>query len=191
MGDPAQGLREKIRVTRPGGTVSAIACFCHSGNLPRYNGRYLATGNQRIDQLDLKLNRAFRLTVRPELLGVDHSVLSLDLLWQFKDAGLQDVQINGHLTLVSPGDARIPIEEGATYALTRRKIELDGLSQTREKHGEQLALDGFSQVEFDELIALKRAQHEYLEENPAHVREMMEVFSQPLLIIRGTRPLRS
>lgn len=188
MGDPAQGLREKIRVTRPGGTVSAIACFCHSGNLPRYNGRYLAAGNQRIDQLDIKLNRTFRLTVRPELLGVDHSVLSLDLLWQFKDAGLQDVQINGHLTLVSPGDARIPVEEGATYALTRRKIELDGLGKTREKHGEQLALDGFSQAEFDELIALKRAQYEYLEENPAQVREMMEVFSQPLLIIRGTRP---
>ena len=189
MGDPTQGLREKIRVTRPGGTVSAIACFCHSGNLPRYNGRYLATGNQRIDQLDLKLDRTFRLTVRPELLGVDHSVLSLDLLWRFKDAGLQDVQINGHLSLVSPGDARIPIEEGATYALARRKIELDGLGKMREKHGEQLALDGFSQAEFDELLALKRAQYEYLEENPAQVREMMEVFSQPLLIIRGTRPL--
>ena len=176
-------------MTRPGGTVSAIACFCHSGGLPRYHGRYPLPGNHRIDELDRKLDRIWRRTVRSRLLGVDHSILNLDLVWQFKAASLQDVQVNGHLILVSPGDARIPVEEGAAYALARHRKELDGLIRTRREHGEELAAAGFSLAEFDELIALKRARYEYLQGDPARVREVMEVFTEPLLIVRGTRPL--
>jgi hypothetical protein len=167
--------------------VSAIACFCRSGNLPHYHGRYPLADNHRLDQLDLKLDHTFRRTVRPRLLGVDHSILNLDLLWQFKAAGLQDVQINGHLALISPGDARIPIEEGALYALDRHQKALERLIRMREEHGEELAEDGFSLAEFDELITLKRARHKYLQADPSRVREVMEVFTQPLLIIRGTR----
>lgn len=187
MGDPAQGLREQIRVVRPGGTVSAIACFCHSGGLPHYHGRYPLTGNHRIDELDLKLDRTWRYTVRPRLLGVDHTILNLDLLWQFKTAGLQDVQINGQLALVSPGDARIPLEDGAAYALARQQKELEGLIKMRQEHGEELAADGFSRAEFDELIALKRARYEYLQANPFCIGEVLEVFAEPLLIVRGTK----
>ena len=173
---------------RSGGTVSAIACFCRSGNLPHYHGHYPLVDNHRLDQLDLKLDRAFRRTVRPRLLGLDHNILNLDLLWQFKAAGLQDVQINGHLALMSPGDARFPVEEGAFYALARHRKELEQLSRMREEHGKKLAEDGFSPTEFDDLIALKRARYEYLQGDPTRVREVMEVFTQPLLIIRGTRP---
>ena len=174
-------------MARPGGTVSAIACFCHSGGLPHYHGRYAPSGNHRIDELDLKLDRIWRQVVRPRLLGVDHSILNLDLLWQFKAAGLQDVQINGHLALVSPGDARIPVAEGAAYALARHQKELDGLIRMRQEHGEELAAAGFSPAEFDEFITLKRARYEYFQGDPARVREVMEVFSEPLLIVRGTR----
>jgi hypothetical protein len=176
-------------VARSGGTVSAIACFCHSGGLPHYHGRYPLPGNQRLDDLDLKLDRIWRHSVRPRLLGVDHNLLNLDLVWQFKAAGLQDVQINGHLSLVSPGDSRIPLEEGAAYALARQEKELAGLVRMREEHGEELAADGFSPAEFDELIALKRARYEYLQADPTRVREVMEVFSEPLLIVRGTKPI--
>lgn len=168
--------------------ISAIACFCHSGGLPHYHGRYPLAGNHRIDELDLKLDRVWRRTLRPRLLGVDHSILNLDLLWQFKAAGLQDVQINSHLALVSPGDARIPVEEGAAYALARHRKESEGLIRRRQEHGEELATAGFSRADFDELIALKRARYEYLQGDPAHVREVMEVFAEPLLIVRGTKP---
>ena len=174
-------------MVRSGGTVSAIACFCRSGNLPHYHGRYPLPGNQRLDRLEIKFDRAFRLTVRPRLLGADHSILNLDLLWQFKAAGLQDVQINGHLALISPGDARIPVEEGARYALDRHRLELERLSRMRAEHGQELAADGFSLAEFDELIALTRARYELLQDDPGQVREVMEVFTQPLFIIRGVR----
>lgn len=175
-------------MARPGGTISAIACFCHSDGLPHYHGRYPLPGNHRIDELNLKRWRVWRRAVRPRLLGVDHSILNLDLVWQFKAAGLQDVQINGHLELTCPGDARIPVEEGAAYLLASRQNELESLARWREKHGEELAAAGFSQAEFDELIALKRARYEYLQGDPARVREVMEVFTEPLLIVRGTRP---
>ena len=177
-----------MRVVRSGGTVSAVACFCHSGGLPHYHGRYPLPGNHRIDELDLKLNRLWRRSLRPRLLGADHSILNLDLLWQFKVAGFEDVQINGHLALVSPGDDRISPEAGAAYALTRQEKELAGLMRMQAEHGQELAVDGFSQTEFDELIALKRARYEYLQANPTCVGEVMEVFAEPVLMIRGTKP---
>ena len=65
---------------------------------------------------------------------------------------------------------------------------MDGLIGMQEKHGEQLAQDGFSQAEFEELIALKRARLAYLQDDPARVRQVMEVFSEPVIIVRGTRP---
>lgn len=188
MQDAAQGLREQIRVTRSGGTVSAIACFCHSGGLPHYHGRYPIRGNHRIDQLDIKLDRIWRTVVRPEILGVDHQILNLDLAWQFKAAGLEDVQVNGHLALVSPGDGRFSLAEGAAYAVIRQKKELNGLIQMQKNHGETLAQAGFSQAEFDELIILKQVRLQYLQDEPAHVRDVMEVFSEPLMIVRGIKP---
>ncbi len=191
MADPAQGLREQVRVVRPGGVVSAIACFCHSGGLAHYHGRYPLSGNHRIDQLDIKLDRIWRQTVRPRLLGVDHNILNLDLLWQFKEAGLQEVQINGHLALVSPGDARFSVQEAAAYALARQDKELAGLIRMREEHGAELVAGGFSQTEFHELIQLKRDRIEYLQADPSRVREVMEVFAEPLLIVRGVQPSAS
>lgn len=177
-----------IRVARPSGRVSAIACFCHIGNLPQYHGRYPLSGNSRLDRLNFKLERVFRLTVRPRVLGVDHTILNLDLLWQFKSVGLQNVQINGHLVLVSPGDARVPAEEGWAYALARHRQDIERLSKMRQDHGAALAEDGFSPAEFDDLIALKQARYDYLQGDPARVEEVMEVFTFPLILIRGTRP---
>ncbi|MDX1414388.1 MAG: hypothetical protein R3293_09375 [Candidatus Promineifilaceae bacterium] len=185
MSDVAQALREQVRVAIPGGTVSAVACFCHGGGLPHYHGRYPLAGNQRIDELSVKLDRIWRKNIRPELLGVDHTVPNLDLAWQFKEAGLQEVQVNGHLSLVSPGDNRIPAVEGANYAIIRQKKALDRLVQMQEKHGRRLARLGFSQVEFEELLKLKRARLRYMQEQGDEVRQVMEVFTYALLMVKG------
>jgi hypothetical protein len=141
--------------------------------------------------LDHKLNNIWRLSVRPRLLGVDHNVLNLDLAWEFRNAGLQDVQVNGHLALVSPGDDRLSVEEGAAYALARHQTEVDGIERMRREHGDRLAKDGFSHTEFDELIELKRARIDYIRDNHARVRQVMEVFPEPLLIVRGRKASRA
>lgn len=179
-------MREQIRVTRPGGTVSAVACFCHTDGLPHYHGRYPLPGNQRIYDLTHKLWQVYRRTVRPRLLAADLSVPNQELLWIFKEAGLEDVQINGHLILVSPGDARIPLEDAVPYTLSRHEIEWERLSNMREQYGAELAEAGFSLAEFEELMELKRARDDYLKGDPARVREVMEVYTDPLLIVRGT-----
>lgn len=181
-------MREQIRVTRPGGSVSAVACFCHTDGLPHYHGRYPLPGNQRIDELAHKLWQVFRQAVRPRLLDADLSTLNQELLWEFKAAGLEDVQINGHLTLVSPGDARIPLEEAAAYALTRHEMERERLTNMQAQHGAELAEAGFSQAEFEELLELKRARDDYLKADPGRVRQVMEVYTDALLIVRGTNP---
>lgn len=187
LGNPAQGLREQIRVTRLGGVVSAVACFCHHDGLPKYHGRYPFPGNQRINELDHKLWRVWRANIRPDLLGVDHDVPNLELVWQFSAAGLEDVQINGHLKLISPGDARIPVDEAAAYALLRHRKWLERLAHWRQEHGAELARHGFSAAEFDELVSLERARYAYLQSETSCVREVMEVFVHPLLMVRGTR----
>ena len=187
MTDPAQGLREQIRVARLGGIVSAIACFCHHDGLPNYRGRYPLPGNLRIDELEHKLWRVWRRAIRPELLGVDHDVPNLDLLWHFKAAGLQDLQINGHLKLISPGDVRIPIREAVAHAKARYRKSLEMLTSRQAEYGDRLQAAGFGPAEFNELIDLTKARFEYLQQNPKSVREVMEVFVDPLLIVRGTK----
>ena len=182
-------MREQIRVTRPGGTVSAIACFCHTDGLPHYHGRYSLPGDHRIDDLVYKLWQLFRRNVRPRLLEADLSVANQELLWEFAAAGLEEVQINGHLTLISPGDARIPLQEAGDYALARHAIEQERLENMRTRHGDELAVAGFSRVEFEELIELKRQRYEYLKADPTRVREVMEVYTDALLIVRGKRPV--
>ena len=86
-----QVLHEQIRITRPGGTVSAVACFCQTDGLPHYHGRYPLPGNQRLDDLSYKLWQVFRRAVRPRLLGRAPSPINQELLWEFKTAGLSDV----------------------------------------------------------------------------------------------------
>jgi hypothetical protein len=121
------------------------------------------------------------------LLGVDHNVPTLDLVWQFRAAGLLDIQVNGHLKLISPGDERIPGSEAGTYALLQHQNWLKRLENRRVDYGEQLAEAGFTASEFEELIHLARTRYEHLRNNPARTSEIMEVFVDPLLIVRGTK----
>lgn len=188
IGDPARALREQFRVTRRGGGVSAVVCFCHTGGLPHYHGRYPLPGNHRIDELADRLQRVYTRTVRPRLIEADHGIVNQDLLWEFRNAGLTDVRIDGHLMLFSPGDERLPPAEGAAYAVGMHRIALRRLEHWRDRYADDLAAAGFAHHEFDELLALKRARLDYLQVDPERVREVMEVFTDPLIVVRGTRP---
>lgn len=184
----AQVLREQKRITKPGGVLSAVACFCHSDGLPHYHGRYPLPGNHRIDLLNHKLWQVFRRAIRPGLLGVDHDIVNQDLAWEFKAAGLEEIQVNGHLTLVSPGDSRIPFEEAIGYALARHEMAMERVLEMQEKYGPELAEAGFSQADFEELLELKQARDGYLKADPSRVREVMEVYTDTLIIVRGIKP---
>jgi SAM-dependent methyltransferase len=186
--DVPRGLREQIRVTRRGGIVSAVVCFCHTAGLPHYHGRYPLPGDHRVDELLHRVERIFAATIRPRLIHVDHAILNQDLVWQFRAVGLEDVRVDGHLMLVSPGDDRVDTDEGAAYAVGMHRRSLRWLEGWRRDHAAELADAGFSEAEFDELLTLKRARLAYLLEDAERVREVMEVVTDPLLIVRGRKP---
>jgi SAM-dependent methyltransferase len=188
LNDPARALQEQMRVTRAGGTVSCVVCFCHTDRLPHYHGRSGLPGDLRIDALRHDLARVWRTTVRPRLLDLDHDVVNQDIVWHFRQAGLLDVRVHGHLAVVAPGDDALGLGEGVDFALAVQEAELVRLREQRAAYGAELAAEGFSEEQFDELLELKGARLAQLRERPESVRETMEVYTEPLLIVRGTVP---
>lgn len=185
--DVAQALREQMRVVRVGGYVSAVVCFCHTDGLPHYHGCFPLAGNGRIGELTHKLWQLFRRHVRPTILKADLTTPTQALAWQFRQAGLEDVVVNGHLAVVSPGDGRFSLEEAAEYARARHERDWERLCGLWEQHAAALIAVGFSQAEYDELLALTTERDSYLQTEPAKVREVMEVYTDPLLIVRGRK----
>jgi len=188
LNDPARALREQMRVTRPGGTVSCVVCFCRTDRLPHYHGRSGLPGDHRIDDLRHRFNRAWRTTVRPRLLDLDHGVVNQDIVWHFRQVGLLDVRVNGHLAVVAPGDDRIAPGDGVDFSLAMQEAELLRLRAQRREHGVELAEGGFPTDQFDELLELKQARLARLREHPEALRDAMEVYTEPMLIVRGTVP---
>ncbi|MEM7112331.1 MAG: hypothetical protein AAF614_07855 [Chloroflexota bacterium] len=110
-------MREQIRVVRPGGIVSAVVCFCHTDGLPHYNGRFPLPGNKRIDELRHKVWQVFRRHVRPTQLKADLTTSTQAIASDFREAGLENIVVNGHLAAVSPGDGRFALEEATHHPL--------------------------------------------------------------------------
>lgn len=189
MDDVAQVLREQLRVVRPGGTVSAVTCFCHTDGLPDFNGRFPLPHNRRLDHLTHKLWTTFRRHVRPTLLTADLTSLTQELAWEFRQAGLQEIAVNGHLATVSPGDDRLPLAEAIEYALARRAKEWERLQGMWGQHAAPMVAAGFSQAEFAELTALVQARDAYLQADPRRVREVMAVYTHALFMVRGRKKL--
>ncbi|MEM7112330.1 MAG: hypothetical protein AAF614_07850 [Chloroflexota bacterium] len=73
------------------------------------------------------------------------------------------------------------------YALTRYEHEWRRLIGRWEQHGEALIAAGFSQAEHDELLELSAARMAYIQEDPSRVRDVMETYVDPLLLLRGQK----
>lgn len=191
LNDPGRALREQMRVTRPGGTVSCVVCFCRTDRLPHYHGRTGLPGDHRIDWLRHRLAQAWRTNVRPRILDLDHGIVNQDIAWHFRNASLLDVRVNGHLAVIAPGDDRLGPGEGVDFSSALQAAELARLREQRRNYGAELEAAGFSREQFDELLDLKQARLALLREQPGNVRVTMEVYAEPLLFVRGTVPMPS
>lgn len=188
LNDPQVALQEQMRVVRPGGTVSAAICFCRTDRLPRYHGRWGLEGDHEIDQLDHALKRAYRTAVRPRLLDLDHRILNQEVAWHFREVGLEDVRVRGHLSVSAPGGDDVSVEEGAAHLQRTYDLEMANIRRIRTEHGAELAGNGFADDAFDRLLRWKQARVDALRADPERVREVMEVYAEPMLLIRGTVP---
>ena len=188
LNDPQAALREQMRVVRSGGTVSAAICFCRTDRLPRYHGRWGLEGDHEIDRLDDALKRAYRVHVRPQLLDLDHGVLNQEVVWHFRQAGLEDLHVRGHLSVTAPGTDDVPVTEAAAYLVRTYELEIARIRSIRAEHGDELSQHGFEAEDFDRLLAWKQARLEALRATPERVRDAMEVYVEPMLLVRGRVP---
>lgn len=112
-----------------------------------------------------------------------------DLAWHFRDAGLQDIQVNGHLATVSPGDDRLPHDEAQAYALERMERDVVGLQQRWAAHAIELDRAGFAEADYLELLQLAEARISAARSDPSRALRAMEVRVEAMLFVRGTVPL--
>lgn len=158
-------------------------------------------GYFRGDQLELGLRYAYSpefvplfmdyLGARPHsrILEVGTGTAFLARLLARKLDGVQVTGLDTDANMFElAGDARIPLDDAISYTLARHKITWDWLTNLQGKHGDELAKAGFSQAEFEELMELKCARDDYLRVDPTRIREIMEVYTDALLIVQGTKP---
>jgi len=182
---PLDALREMARVTKPGGVISSLSCFCKSGGLPLFHGLELWEGWERYAELEPRVRSAFRRLVRNPGLGIP-SGKDLDVWADYASAGLVDLQISGYLPVYAPADARWTEEEGLDWLKRRETVELQLFERLGGDHA-RLESAGVTRQEVEELLVLTRRRFAHLR-SAGVLRRNMDAFADPNVIISGRVP---
>jgi SAM-dependent methyltransferase len=182
---PLDALREMARVTKPGGVISSLSCFCKSGGLPLFHGLELWEGMERYAELEPRVRSAFRRLVRNPGLGLPNGK-DLDVWADYARAGLVDLQISGGLPADAPADARWSEEEGMDWLKRRERVELQLFERLGGDHA-RLERAGVTRQEVDELLALTKRRFTHLQ-SAGVLRGNMDAFADPYVIISGRVP---
>ena len=182
---PLDTLREMARVTKPGGVISSLLCFCKSGGLPLFHGLELWEGMERYAELEPRVRSAFRRLVRNPGLGLPNGK-DLDVWADYGRAGLVDLRISGYLPVYAPADARWSEEEGLDWLKRRETVELQLFERLGGDHA-RLERAGVAKQEVDELLALTKHRFAHLR-SAGVLRRNMDAFADPHVIISGRVP---
>ena len=182
---PLDALREMARVTKPGGVISSLSCFCKSGGLPLFHGLELWEGMERYAELEPRVRSAFRRLVRNPGLGLP-SGKDLDVWADYARAGLVDLRISGYLPVYAPADARWSEEEGLDWLKRRETVELQLFERLGGDHA-RLERTGVTRQEVDELLILTKRRFAHLR-SAGVLRRNMDAFADPNVIISGRVP---
>jgi SAM-dependent methyltransferase len=182
MPSPLDSLREMARVTKRGGVISSISCFCKSGSLPLFHGVEMWEGMERYAELEPRVRSAFRTLVRNPGLGLP-SGRDLDVWADYARVGLADLRISGYLPVYAPADARWTEEEGLDWLRRREKVEMQLFDRLGGDHA-RLAGAGVTRQEVEELMALTQRRFAHLRSGGA-LRRNMDAFADPQVIISG------
>ncbi len=184
---PLGVLREMRRVTKPGGIVASLSCFCKSGIFPSFEGLHGFDGHDRLHNLWRRFFDTRRIHLRNPALGLPNG-RDLDVWGDSARAGLVDLRIHGYLTVLAPSDARWSDADAVDFMTERRRIELgviDGLTADQREEMERAGLSG---KEIDELRALLEKKYDWLAADVRRVRDGMELLTEPSVLIVGRAP---
>ncbi|HMK46800.1 MAG TPA: methyltransferase domain-containing protein [Methanocella sp.] len=186
LSDPAAGLKECIRVCRPGGAVSAVMV---SAGMPavRWKGEYPFDRNDRLNELyerqdaisKAKINTTSSLLQSEEWHAFRYPKM-------FEECGLRDISIYPVAHGFSYDDRRW-LPELRRYQIDvglKREIELISERSKMIEFNDQY---GFSQKDFGELIELLKAKRRYLLEN-IEADASWEWFAGLGLVVVGLKP---
>lgn len=185
--DPLPAVKEMARVCRPGGKVSSLICFCKSGPLPRYHGVAHWDGRDRYAELKDRFGEIYRTKIRNPRLGLPNGG-DLAVWGAYHEAGLEELRIEGYMSVLAPADVDWSDAEVEEYYRRRERSKLDQLNNLSETEVETLEEHGFSQQELAELRDLTAKYYSRLKEEPNAARTNMDVGVFPMVLITGRVP---
>lgn len=184
---PLAALREMRRVTKPGGLIGSLSCFCKSGSLPIFHGIEAWDGLERYQALQPRVRSAFRQGIRNPGLGIP-SGKDLDVWGDHAKAGLVDLQMTGYLTVYAPADKRWSDEDAADWLSRREKVETNLFDRLAKEGVHKLAPFGVTPAEVDEYRELTKRRYAFLRADLARSRSNMDAFADPNVLITGRVP---
>lgn len=161
--DPAEALREQMRVTKRGGVVSGMEVVRSSA---RFGGRPpSAMPAEKTERLSFLRERRDRITQEHVLplekdrhgFGWEGEVVELPLL--FESVGLRDVRLRGFFSTFSTSDETYTMEERRWFLSRIAEEELVGLDQGWTDWSEVYVRHGLSDSDRGELRRLTQEEH--------------------------------
>lgn len=184
---PLAALREMRRVTRPGGVIASISCFCKSGALPLFHGVEQWDGMARYAELEPRVRAAFRQGVRNPGLGLP-SGRDLDVWGDYAAAGLVDLRMTGYLTVYAPADSRWSDEDARDWLARRERVEANLFERLAKEGVSKLAPWGVTPDEVEELRLLTQRRYAFLRGEVGRHRRNLDAMADPNVLIVGRVP---
>jgi len=191
LSDPEGGLRELIRVCKPGGNISvstgtSASTGTGSGGGHFWAGDYPLEGMERLKELMDQYNRAYGKVVTTSSLKQSHEWPSGRYPKLFSTCGLQNISI------MPAGAAFAYNDKYWSDEYRIKKITLDINDEiriiTENNQDPKFAQNGFSNADCKELVALLRRKQSYLLGN-FRTDDSWEWSAGLSCIVTGTKPI--
>ncbi len=154
--DPEAGMREMVRVCKPGGTVSSVIA---SNALPRagYEGCFPFDPDGTLGRLVQRENRAFS-----DIVGVAYAN-HMNELEATRKVGLRDIRLFPFAHLICFSDAGVPLEYRRALALDETREEISWLRSRFSQNEAEYEKRGFRRRDYEELASLLEQKYAHYE----------------------------
>lgn len=158
LSDPESGIRELMRVCRPGGTVSSVI---GKNSLPYafWQGGYPFDEKNELQALARRENDLFSRLHRG---GEDGRADEVHL---FKSLGLEDIHMYPFAHLICYGDSNFSADYRRALAIAEAEEEIVWLESRYEENQSAYEKEGFTKADYDRLMHLHCLKRDYLRDH--------------------------